>query len=119
MTESMRGMRLGSLSMEREEGVELAERRSIYYLCRSGHETRVTFALGAEIPSSWSCKACHSPAARLIDGEEVAQPLLEAEAPRTHYDMVLERRSRAELEALLSEVLADMRKRRAEGRLTA
>jgi len=33
--------------------------------------------------------------------------------------MVLERRSREELEVLLSEVLADMRKRRSEGRLTA
>lgn len=119
MTESMRGMRLGSLSMEREEGVELAERRSIYFLCRSGHETRVTFALGAEIPSSWNCKACHSPATRLVDGEDMAVPPIEAETPRSHYDMVLERRSRAELEALLSEVLADMRKRRAEGRLTA
>lgn len=119
MSESMRGMRLGSLSMEREEGVELAERRSIYFLCRSGHETRVTFALGAEIPSSWNCRACHSPAARLVEGEQMSLPLLEAETPRSHYDMVLERRSREELEVLLSEVLADMRKRRSEGRLTA
>jgi hypothetical protein len=43
----------------------------------------------------------------------------EVQKPRTHYDMVLERRTKAELEALLKEVLADMRKRRAEGRLTA
>jgi len=33
--------------------------------------------------------------------------------------MVLERRSKKELEALLQEVLVDMRKRRREGRLTA
>jgi hypothetical protein len=43
----------------------------------------------------------------------------EVDRPRTHYDMVLERRTKAELEELLQEVLADMRKRRAEGRLTA
>jgi hypothetical protein len=43
----------------------------------------------------------------------------EEQKPRTHYDMVLERRTKAELEELLKEVLADMRKRRAEGRLTA
>jgi hypothetical protein len=43
----------------------------------------------------------------------------EIDKPRTHYDMVLERRTKAELEDLLREVLADMRQRRASGKLTA
>ncbi|MDA9854227.1 RNA polymerase-binding protein RbpA [Aquiluna sp.] len=43
----------------------------------------------------------------------------ELSTQRSHYDMVLERRSKKELEALLQEVLVDMRKRRSEGRLTA
>lgn len=119
MTESMRGMRLGSLSMEREEGVELAARRSITFICRNDHEFQVTFALEAEIPNTWDCKFCHTPASRLRDGELIRDKALEVEAPRSHYDMVLERRTREELEVLLEEVLADMKKRRAEGRLTA
>lgn len=119
MSETMRGMRLGSQSMEREEGVELAERRSVVFVCEKDHESKITFALEAEIPNEWICKVCHSPAARMLDGELLKNLPWEAEAPRSHYDMVLERRSRAELEELLQEVLEDMKKRRAEGRLIA
>lgn len=119
MSESMRGMRLGSLSMEREEGVELAARRSITFVCNQGHEFQITFALEAEIPNTWDCKTCHSPASRLRDGELIRDKYLQVEPARSHYDMVLERRTRAELEVLLEEVLADLKKRRAEGRLTA
>lgn len=119
MAESMRGMRLGSLSMEREDGVELAERRKITFVCKSDHETEIFFALGAEIPKTWDCKVCHTSAARILDGELLAEDALDVETPRSHYDMVLERRTRQELEDLLQEVLADMRKRRSEGRLTA
>ncbi|MEY5145987.1 MAG: hypothetical protein RL224_301 [Actinomycetota bacterium] len=119
MTESMRGMRLGSQSMERETGVELAERQSFDYLCPNQHAFSLVFALGAEPPVEWECKKCQS-VAHLVGSEK--QLLVEAgevQKPRTHYDMVLERRTKAELEELLKEVLADMRKRRAEGRLTA
>ncbi|MFM1950648.1 MAG: hypothetical protein RL418_335, partial [Actinomycetota bacterium] len=38
---------------------------------------------------------------------------------RTHYDMVLERRTREELEELLEEMLSRLRQRRASGRLSA
>ncbi len=119
MTESMRGMRLGSQSMERETGVEFAERKTFAYRCPNQHEFSLVFALDAEPPIEWECKKCRSFA--LLVGSE-KQLLIEAgeeQKPRTHYDMVLERRTKAELEELLKEVLADMRKRRAEGRLTA
>jgi hypothetical protein len=119
MPESMRGMRLGSLSMEREEGVELAARRSITFVCENDHEFKLAFALEAEIPNTWDCKVCHTKSSRLRDGELVRDISLQVEAPRSHFDMVLERRTRAELEALLEEVLADVKKRRAEGRLTS
>lgn len=119
MTESMRGMRLGSQSMEREEGVELAARRMVEYRCSGGHQFTVTFSLDALSPLEWECKQCRS-AALLVGSHQIAQvESAEIARPRTHYDMVLERRSEAELEELLKEVLADMRKRRAEGRLTA
>ena len=44
---------------------------------------------------------------------------LEVEEKRSHYDMVLERRTRDELEELLAEILSEMRERRSRGRLTA
>lgn len=119
MTESMRGMRLGAQSMEREEGVELAARQIVEYRCQAGHQFQVTFSLEAEAPLEWECKQCQS-VAHLVGSAKLKK--IEAGAvdrPRTHYDMVLERRTKAELEELLQEVLTDMRKRRAEGRLTA
>jgi hypothetical protein len=119
MTESMRGMRLGSQSMEREEGVELALRRIVSYRCTEGHESNVTFALDAESPTEWECRHCKNKAL-LVGGVELAKVEAgEIDKPRTHYDMVLERRSKAELEELLQEVLADMRKRRSAGKLSA
>ncbi|MDC0387196.1 RNA polymerase-binding protein RbpA, partial [bacterium] len=58
-------------------------------------------------------------ATRLESGKEVDLAASELSTQRSHYDMVLERRSKKELEVLLQEVLVDMRKRRSEGRLTA
>ena len=119
MTESMRGMRLGSQSMEREDGVELAARQVVEYRCPAGHQFKVTFSLEADSPLEWECKQCQSVA--LLVGSAKLEKIEAGEVyrPRTHYDMVLERRTKAELEELLQEVLVDMRKRRAEGRLTA
>lgn len=119
MTESMRGMRLGSQSMEREYGVELAARQTVEYRCQAGHQFQVTFAIEAESPLEWECKKCQSVALLVGSSKLEKFEAGEIDRPRSHYDMVLERRTKAELEELLQEVLADMRKRRAEGRLTA
>lgn len=119
MTESMRGMRLGAQSMERESGVELAERQSFEYLCPNQHEFLLVFALGAEPPIEWECKKCQSTALLIGSERQLKVEAGEQDKPRTHYDMVLERRTKSELEEILKEVLADMRKRRSEGRLTA
>ena len=119
MTESMRGMRLGSQSMEREEGVELALRRIVSYRCVEGHESSVTFALDAESPAEWECKKCKNRGLLVGSLSLTKVEAGDVDKPRTHYDMVLERRSKAELEELLQEVLTDMRKRRSTGKLSA
>jgi len=119
MAETMRGMRLGSQSMESDRGVELSERQSIQFRCPEGHEFEMVFSLTAEFPDTWECKKCDAIATRLEEGKEVDLTAGELSAQRSHYDMVLERRTKKELEALLQEVLVDMRKRRSEGRLTA
>lgn len=119
MTETMRGMRLGGQSLESDKGVELSERQAVEFRCANNHEFTVVFALSAELPLTWECKSCDAVAVRLENGVEVDLAEEANEGPRTHYDMVLERRSREELEELLEEMLQSMRKRRAEGRLSA
>ena len=48
--------------------------------------------------------------ARLVDGSEPEQK--KAKPPRTHWDMLLERRSMAELDDILNERLEEVRARR-------
>ena len=50
--------------------------------------------------------------ARLVDGAEPEQK--KVKPPRTHWDMLLERRTLAELDEILNERLAEIRARRGE-----
>ncbi len=119
MAESMRGMRLGSQSLESDRGVELSSRQSFEFRCQVGDTFSVVFSSEAELPQTWECSDCGAIAIRLEDGVEIEVTGLQLEEKRSHYDMVLERRTRDELEELLAEVLAEMRERRSRGRLTA
>lgn len=99
----LRGSRLGSVSYESDRHTEFAPRALTVYDCAHGHETAVPFAAEADIPFTWECKLCGVPALR----RDAEQP--EAKATkhvRTHWDMLLERRSIAELEEVLNERLA-------------
>lgn len=115
----MRGMRLGSQSLESDAGVELSARQQKVFRCVAGHEFSVTFSETAELPETWECKSCPATAIRLEDNVPITLTAGTGDAPRSHYDMVLERRTREELEELLQEMLSDMRSRRAAGRLSA
>jgi hypothetical protein len=79
----------------------------------------MVFSIDAELPQTWECAACSSIAIRLENGAEIEVTGLDIDPKRSHFDMVLERRTRDELEELLAEVLAEMRDRRSKGRLTA
>ena len=65
----------------------------------------------AEAPATWECRL-HGSISKLVDGYEPEQK--KAKPPRTHWDMLLERRSVADLEVLLNERLELLRERRAE-----
>lgn len=106
MAESMRGTRLGALSLERDDHVGPAERRILRYTCPEGHVSVIPFFLEAdEIPHAWTCR-CGAEATT----EEVSAPAPVAERHvRTHWDMLMERRTRADLEELLEERLALLR----------
>jgi hypothetical protein len=99
----LRGSRLGSVSYESDRHTEFAPRSLTAYDCASGHETTVPFAAEADIPPTWECRVCGSIGLR----RDVEQPEAKATKPvRTHWDMLLERRSIAELEEVLAERLA-------------
>jgi len=112
---SLRGMRLGAQSMQSEEGVEFSPRKKAVYRTDDGTTFEVVFAAEAEIPEVWESPRTGQEG-RLVDenGELVETEVVEEKAARTHWDMLLERRTRAELEEILQERLEYLRARRGE-----
>lgn len=107
---SLRGMRLGSQSMETEAGVEPAPRQRVEYRTADGEKVTVTFAAEAEIPPVWVSKTGKE--AIIVNGEKPVNP--NEKHQRTHWDMLLERRSVEELEETLKGQLNKLRERRGE-----
>ncbi|MFY9807618.1 MAG: RNA polymerase-binding protein RbpA [Pseudonocardiaceae bacterium] len=105
----LRGSRLGTVSYETDRDHDLAPRRSVVYACPKEHHFSVSFADDAESPMIWECRL-HGNEARLVDG--VATEPKKIKPPRTHWDMLLERRSIPQLEELLDERLSELRGRR-------
>ena len=103
---ALRGSGLGAKSHADPSGVELAPRQEIGFDCPKGHHFAVVFAEEAELPTEWECPRCGETGHR-SDGV-VAEPK-EAKVPRTHWDMLRERRSIEELEDLLAERLDQIR----------
>jgi hypothetical protein len=103
---ALRGSRLGAQSYETDEGVEVAPRQDVAYECGRGHRFSVPFSVEAEVPATWECRVCGAEALR-VDGDRPEPKKIKA--PRTHWDMLLERRSVGELEALLTERLELLR----------
>jgi rubredoxin len=103
---ALRGSRLGAQSYETDAGIEMAPRQSVTYDCAHGHRFAMPFSLEADVPEVWECTVCGSEALRM-DG---TRPEPKAGKPaRTHWDMLLERRSVKELEVLLAERLEQLR----------
>jgi hypothetical protein len=105
----LRGSRLGAVSYETDRNHDLAPRRTVRYACPKNHEFEVPFSDDAEIPSVWECRL-HGSESKIVEGGKPAPK--EAKPPRTHWDMLLERRSIPELEELLNERLAELKGRR-------
>jgi hypothetical protein len=102
MSESLRGSRLGSLSYETDAHVAPADRLVIGYSCPAGHQTKVPFSIEAEeIPFEWTCRCGRTAIRPDVESPEV-KPVRHI---RSHWDMLLERRTIADLEELLQERL--------------
>src|ERR1700744_4784845 len=104
----LRGSRLGAVSYETDRNHDLAPRQIARYRTENGEEFDVPFADDAEIPGTWLCR--NGMEGTLIEGD-LPEPK-KVKPPRTHWDMLLERRSVDELEELLKERLELIRTRR-------
>lgn len=110
---SLRGTRIGAQSLQSEEGVIYSPRTPYTYLCPTcGTETTLVFSAEAEAPNTWECRSCAGDAVRLEGDIPIELERSDEKPVRTHWDMLLERRTRAELEELLDERLAYLRARR-------
>lgn len=109
---TMRGMRLGASSLESDRNVRFEERAHYNFQCALGHVSDIIFAANAEAPETWECKTCSREAIRLIDGSAMELTFHEEKTPRSHWEMLLERRTIEELEEILDEQLANLRARR-------
>jgi len=110
-------MRLGAQSLQSDEGVVFVERQQRTYQTADGEKFIVTFAADAEVPEVWGSPRS-GVEGRLLDdkGHEVEYEAPEGKPQRTHWDMLLERRSREELEEILEERLKFLRSRRGTNR---
>ena len=104
----LRGSRLGAVSYETDRNHDLAPRQVARYRTDNGEEFDVPFADDAEIPGTWLCR--NGMEGTLIEGD-VPEPK-KVKPPRTHWDMLLERRSVEELDELLKERLDIIKTRR-------
>ena len=107
---TLRGNRMVTFSLETTENVVPSDRQMTTYVCPQGHRTELPFSVEADIPLTWECRC--GAEARLLDGPEPDKK--PAKHVRTHWDMLLERRSIPELEELLEERLQLLRESRGE-----
>jgi len=117
---SLRGMRLGTQSLQSEVGVEFSPRKKSIYRTADGETFEVVFAADAEVPGVWeSAKSGQEGVLLDGDGVPVESEDVDVKVPRSHWDMLLERRTRAELEELLQERLDYLRARRGQQKIGA
>jgi hypothetical protein len=108
---ALRGTRLGATSYENDRNTDLAPRQEVAFDCPKGHRFSVPFAAEAEIPAKWECRVCGATATTATGDQPTAAKV---KPPRSHWDMLLERRSISDLEEVLAERLAIIRGQRGE-----
>lgn len=111
---TLRGSRIGSSSLQGEEGIEFSPRKRVAYFTDSGASFTVLFDVDAEPPPEWFDSKTGEVGFLDDESGRAARAELEAKEAqqRTHWDMLLERRTREELEVLLEERLELLRARR-------
>jgi hypothetical protein len=88
-------------------GAQPASRQQAAYRCARGHAFTITLAAGIDVPATWACR-CGAPAPSAGSPDPGSGP---TERERC-MALLLRRRTRAELEQLLAERLADTAQQR-------
>lgn len=114
--QTMRGVRLGAQSLESEIGVDYSPRTKHAYQCKNNHLNEISLAQEAEIPNTWQCRSCPETAHLLTDGKVIKIEFDELKTPKSHFEMLLERRTKQELEEILKERLSYIKARRKAGK---
>ena len=122
-TVALRGRSVWASAAHPQWDVELpAARIPVYYVCPRGHEFEVTLVADItddEIPLVWRCRQ-HGFDGRQVGHEDEPAPSTpyadrrRMDDGRTHFDRLLERRTRSELDVLLAERLAEVAAQRGE-----
>lgn len=103
---SLRGMKIGANSLESDEGVAFVDRKQVIYECPDGDQFAIAMAMDAEPPATWECRCGKEGMLRNAPVTTEPKPV---KPPRTHWDMLMERRSEEELTVLLEERLELLR----------
>lgn len=111
---TLKGTRIGATSLQAEEGVEFAPRQVVEYLTDRNRRIRVTFDADAEVPAEWADPRTGE--IGFLDdeaGQTARAEFQDRESQqRTPWDMLIERRTREELEEILQDRLEQLRARR-------
>ena len=108
------GTRLGSVSMETEEGVDFVATQSVTFRTDDGEEFQVTFMEGVDLPFDWNSPHTGKTGRRLdakgkpVEGVDPNAPTPPAPTV-THWEQLLKRRTIEELEVILAERREEMR----------
>lgn len=102
---TLRGSGLGTQSLETDAGIQLAPRVEVVYDLPDGRMIVVPFSAEAEIPPVW--ESVDGVEGVVRDGERPEPEV--GKKQRTHWDMLMERRTREELQVLLDERLELLR----------
>ena len=103
---TMQGTGLGAISYENDRAVEAPESEIVRYVCAQGHQSVIPFSIEAEvIPVTWMCRCGREASAVNPVPKMSTVTAAEPRVKRTHWDMLMERRTIADLQELLNERL--------------
>ncbi|MDR3128293.1 MAG: RNA polymerase-binding protein RbpA [Bifidobacteriaceae bacterium] len=99
---SFKGLAIGGKSLESDEAINFAARFEIEYICSNKHITILPFSAEAEIPPEWECR-CGKIA--YVNGNVTHTSKKKNNRSKSHWEMLISRRSEEELENNLSQRL--------------
>ncbi|MDR3152295.1 MAG: RNA polymerase-binding protein RbpA [Bifidobacteriaceae bacterium] len=99
---SFKGLAIGGKSLETDESINFAARYEVEYICPNKHVTILPFSAEAEVPPIWECY-CGKMA--YVKGNTNYEGKKKHNRSKSHWEMLIDRRSEEELKETLNERL--------------